>query len=224
MPPDLIPLFAQIAHRDVPPGSDLLTATQQLSSGAGLLVYPLHPLTVDVPDIELVADPEEANVTLIVHKENPRVTAALVEERMLLGERVVLVDSLFSNSADSDLIEALLASTVYFSSLAAYDVDLKRTLLAAMIPIREGLAFRRYLANNLIYWWAWRAVVRAELLRRFGETIPAGDMPKAITQARSRVGAHLVRLHRRGLRFNIRKLGFNANRVDGFWFDLQPDQ
>jgi hypothetical protein len=168
--------------------------------------------------VEWVDESGEANVRLIVHEGDAQATASEVEARMIEGERVALLDRRYTQRGDPELLQALLDSTVYLSSLAAYDTDLTRILAALLTPMRDGMAFREYLAHTLLYQCSWQAVVRGEIERRFGQAIsderPAGD------QARARLGATLVKLGQRGLRFELRALGFEGGRLDGFWFRL----
>lgn len=178
-------------------------------------------------NVVFVEDPDDSDVTLIVHAPdaNARATAAEVENQIILGRRVVLVDSsqLAAQRADPDLLIALTNTSVYTSNLAAYDITLERALAVALTPLRDGSAHRRYLVETMLYSWAWRSIVEDEVRRTFGEVIPEKWMLRATTQARSRLGAYLMKLRGRGLRYFIRVAGFEDNRVDGFWFDLVAD-
>jgi len=228
MMPDLLPFLAGIARRELPSGIDVHEALRRLNDGESfpLLVPQRLPLNLDgveqiTPDAP-EAVKESVNLCLVLHTSDPRATAAEVEERLTLGQRVVLVDRRWPASGDPELIHALLASTVYISNLAAYDTDLTRALVVAMTPLRDGNAFRHLLAHQLVYLWAWQSTVQGELNRRFGAVIPLAQRPRAITQARARLGAHLVRLHRRGLRYHIAQLDFPDGRVDSLTYTLEP--
>lgn len=137
---------------------------------------------------------------------------------MLMGQRIALLDE----SADPALLGALLDSVVYVGNLAALDTDLERTLAAVMVPLRDGAAFRRYLAHSALMQWVWEGIVREEVERRFGPVVDPRDLPLALDQTRSRLGAWLVRLGKRGLRYQMRRFGFHHNQLDHFWIELEP--
>jgi hypothetical protein len=177
-------------------------------------------------NVQIVDDPEESDVTLIAHDGDPIKTAAEVESHVTLGRRVAVLDVRYADQGMGDpaLIPALLNTAVYVSNLAAYDTDLERALAVVMTPMRDGTAHRRCLAENLLYWWAWRGIVRGELIHSFGDQpIPENRRARAEMQARSRMGAELVRLRGRGMRFFISRVGFRDDLVDGFWFEIQPE-
>ncbi|MBL8163506.1 MAG: hypothetical protein JNJ61_16090 [Anaerolineae bacterium] len=221
MQPDLVAHWSAFARQSVPAGDGGFLAARSLSSGT-LLVHAPADVDLTLPGIARCDDPEEANLSVVAHRGDATATAAQVEERMVLGERVAVWDARLPESADPALFDALLASTVYLGNLAAYDIDLTRLLLTAMIPVRDGTAFRRYLATNMLYWWAWRAVVQAEIERRFGATIPPEAQARAVTQARSRLGAHLYKMGRRGLRFRVDDVEFPGGELAAMRFDLYP--
>jgi len=195
-----------------------------------LMAYALndgHPLAVfcvdagvsfDWPGLLRVNDPEIANVTLIRHCGDPRLTAQRVEDCFTLGQRVALWDP----QADPALIDALLNTIIYLGNLAALDTDLERTLAAVMTPLREGAALRHYLADSLLRQWIWARVVRPEVERLVGgDVIEPRQLLRAETQTRARLGAWLTKVKRRGLPYEIRQVGFKDNRLDGFWLKLQ---
>ncbi len=186
-----------------------------------------HPLAVfcadvgvllDWPGLLRVNDPEIANVTLIVHHGDPRLTAQRVEDCFTLGQRVALWDP----QTDPALIDALLNTIIYLGNLAALDTDLERTLAAVMTPLREGAALRHYLADSLLRQWIWAQVVRPEVERLVGgDVIQPRQLLRAETQTRARLGAWLMKVKRRGLPYQIQQIGFKDNRLDGFWLKLQ---
>jgi hypothetical protein len=191
---DYVGYFSQIARREVTPGVDITMAARYLNEGKGLRAACNEPLTVNLRGLTLHPLPggdseeDELDVTVIVHRQDATATAALVEERMTRGERLVLVDQRYGTHADPELVMALLGTTVYIGNLAAYDIDLERALYTAMIPVRNGTAFRQFLTHNLLYCWAWQGIIRAEVLRRFGPTIAPDVIHRAETQARTRLG------------------------------------
>ncbi|MBK8022781.1 MAG: hypothetical protein IPK19_15440 [Chloroflexi bacterium] len=78
----------------------------------------------------------------------------------------------------------------------------------------------------------WQCAARIEQLARPGdtftteiadETIPPRWSLRAEIQARSRLGAYLLELRARGLRFVIDQVGFENSAVDGFWFTLRAE-
>jgi hypothetical protein len=234
--PDLTRALAAIAGQPLPPGTtDPLAAARLLGGGRALHVYTpgVRPDvqvngTRDLPEaLAFVDDPDEADVALVVHTPGATAaaTAALVENEITLGRRVALLDVSGGDGthASPDLLMALTDSTVYVSNLAAYDVDLRRLTAAALTPLRNGTAHRRYLADTMLYSWAWGGIVEGEVRRAFGDVVPEGKMLRATTQAKSRLGAYLLRLRGRGLRYFIRTVGFHGQRVDGFWFDLEAE-
>jgi hypothetical protein len=221
MQPDLVAHWSAFARQALPEGEGGFLAARSLSGGT-LLVHAAPEIDLALPGIARCDDPEEANLSLVAHRGDAAATAAEVEARMVLGERVAVWDARLPDSADPALFDALLASTVYLGNLAAYDIDLTRLLLTAMIPVRDGTAFRRYLATNMLYWWGWRALVQAEIERRFGTVIPPEMQARGVTQARSRLGAHLYKMGRRGLRFRLDDVHFPGGQVAALTFDLRP--
>lgn len=225
---DYIASFSQIARRDVTPGADIPMVARYLNEGKGLraacnelLNVPIRglqtfPLPSDEPEPE-----DELDCTVIIHRDEPEASAALVERRMTLGERVVLIDLRHGIHADPELVNALLATTVYLGNLAAYDIDLERAIYTAMIPVRDGTAFRTFLTHHLLYWWAWEGIVRAEVQRRFGPIIADNAIHRAEIHARTRIGAHLVKVQKRGLRCHLARFSFHNNRVDRFYMLAQ---
>ncbi len=220
---DFIASLGRIARRDLPSGLTLNEAVHHLTGGTASLIRSTEPIPTALPGVIRIEDtPEaEADLTLVIYRDDPAQTAAEIEERMLLGQRVALVDQRSPGRFDPALMDALLASTVYIGSLAAYDTDLDAALALAIIPPRDGRAFRAVLAERLIRLWAWDALVREEVLRRFGPVIAPELLPKAVMHSRTRLGAYLLRLHRRGLRFHIGTITFDQGRVDGMLFTLK---
>jgi len=216
---DIQPHLAAIAAQPkFPRCPRAIEAAYALNKGHPLMVFTADAgITLDFPGVIRVSDPDAANVTLIAHRDDPVKTAARVEECFILGQRVALWDA----HADRALIDALLNTIIYMGNLAALDTDLERALAVVMTPLREGAALRRCLTESLILQWLYAGEVRAELARRFGEDIPARDVWRAEMQARARLGAYTTRLRRRGLPFEIARLGFTGNRLDGFWIKLQ---
>ncbi|MCS7071081.1 MAG: hypothetical protein NZM00_06220 [Anaerolinea sp.] len=226
---DLRPHLAAIARRDWTPADDLRTTALRLNAAAGLVVRTAHDIPVTLPGVVLVPDPPsgdeddapDSDVSLVIHRRDPLATALEVETRMINGQRVALVDARYPDRGDPELMQALLASTVYIGNLAAYDVDLERALLTVMTPLRDGQAFRQTIAYSVLYWWAWRGIVRDELARRFGTRLSPVQIPRAETQARSRLGAYLLSLHRRGLRHHLQSIAFPGGDLDHMTFTLQ---
>jgi hypothetical protein len=215
--------LARIARHDLPSDLTLSEAVRQLTGGTASLIRSVEPIPTGLPGVIRVEDdPEaEADLTLVIYRNDPARTAAEIEERMHLGQRVALVDQHSPGRFDPALMDALLASTVYIGNLAACDTDLDAALALAMTPPRDGRAFRALLACRLIRLWAWDALVREEVLRRFGPALTPELLPKAVMHSRTRLGAYLLRLHRRGLRFRIGTIHFIENRVDGMTFTLK---
>ncbi|MBL8131016.1 MAG: hypothetical protein JNL42_04095 [Anaerolineae bacterium] len=179
-----------------------------------------------VGEIETVEDPQDADLVLIVHLPGaqPALTAGAVELAAGAGHRVALVDlSRADGRADPALIPAINDTKVYFSNLVAFDVDLRRALAVALAPLRDGAAFRRYLVETALIVWAWRGIVEVEVRAAFGDGVPEQWTLRATTQARSRLGAHLLKVRGRGLRTFIDEVGFEGGTVDGFWFTLRSD-
>ncbi|MBK8031057.1 MAG: hypothetical protein IPK17_16535 [Chloroflexi bacterium] len=175
-------------------------------------------ITLDWPGVLRVNDPEIANVSLIAHRGDARLTAQRVEACFTLGQRVALWDA----QADPALIDALLNTIIYLGNLAALDTDLERTLAAVMTPLREGAVLRYYLADSLLRQWIWAQVVRPEVERLVGgDVIEPRQLLRAETQTRVRLGAWLTKVKRRGLPYEIQQIGFKGNRLDGFWVKLQ---
>jgi hypothetical protein len=217
--PHLAAISASSLPADAQSGRSPLSVALALNNGSRLGVYTTEPgLIAHLPGVTVVDDPEAANVSLVLHRGDAGATATDVEERMLMGQRIALLDE----SADPALLEALLDSIVYVGNLAALDTELERTLAAVLVPLRDGAAFRRYLAHSALIQWVWEGIVREEVERRFGPVIDPRDLPLALDQTRSRLGAWLVRLSKRGLRYQMRRFGFHHNRLDGFWMELEP--
>lgn len=215
--------LGRIARRDLSSDLTLSEAARHLTGGTASLIRAPEPIPTALPGVIRVEDDSEAeaDLTLVIYRDDPARTAAEIEERMQLGQRVALVDQRSPGWFDPALMDALLASTVYIGNLAAYDTDLDAALALAITPPRNGRAFRAALAGRLIRLWAWDALVREEVLRRFGPVIAPELLPKAVMHSRTRLGAHLLRLHRRGLRFHIGTITFAENRVDGMSFTLK---
>lgn len=210
----LVAIAAQpnAARRDTP-----LQLASALNQGHPLAVFTSDAgIALDFPAITRVNDPEIANVTLIAHGDDPHLTARRVEECFVLGQRVALWDA----HADPALIAALLDTIIYFGNLAALDTDLERTLAAVLTPLRSGAALRRYLTESLLLQWIWASAVRPEVERLVGAEIDPRQLLRAETQTRSRLGAWLTKLKRRGLPYEIRQIGFKGNQLDGFWLTL----
>jgi hypothetical protein len=215
----LLPHLEAIAKQRLPGAArraGVLRAAHALSGGAS--VYRADGGALALPGLVAVDSPEQANLTLVVHHGDGRAVAADIEERFAAGERVALWDAA---GGDLSLLDALLDSTVYIGSLAALDVDLEGALALAIVPVRDGLAHRRALAYGLLNAWVWRSSVYAELQRRFGLHLSARDLPRAETQVRARMGAWTARLGRRGLRFQVGRMGFRNGALDGFWYRLE---
>lgn len=221
-PPDLVSFLAPIARRAVPSGSDPLSAAIHLNEHMGLRLCIPEDARIDIPGVEVVREmDDETAIALIIHRGDPQATAADIEMRILDGARIALVDARCTGHGDPDLIPALLASTVYLGNLAAFDVDIERAVAALMTPMRDGTAHRRYLTHQVLYWWAWRGIVRAEIVRRFGTRIAERDLPRALAHTRARLGAFSLQIHKRGLRFPIKRLAFVGSHVDGLRFTLE---
>jgi Protein of unknown function (DUF4127) len=219
---DIIPFLARIARQDVP-SEDVIRTAQRLNAGAGIQVFTPYPLSEALlPGVTLVDDPDSAHVILLAHRGNAVALAAEIEIRMAEGQRVALLDTKYLASGDPDLIQVLLDSTVYLGTLSAYDVNSTRLQAALLTPMRDGQAHRHYLAHSLLYNWAWQGVVKAEVKRRFGDSIAPEQQQRAGDHARARLGAFLMQIGRRGLPFQIVKIGFAGSRVDGLWFELTP--
>lgn len=209
---------------------DLYTLALRLNGGAGLVVRTPHDIPTRLPGVSFVPDPidededdeTEADVSLVIYRADPVATAAEIEHRFEHGQRVALVDLRTPGHSDPLLMRALLASTVYVGSLAAFDTDIDRALLTVMTPLRDGKAFREMIAHSAVYWWAWQGIVRGEIERRFGMHIADDQRPRAIAHARTRLGAHLLLLHRRGLRYHIAGIDFPDGMVESFTFGLRP--
>jgi hypothetical protein len=217
---DLLPHLLAIAQRrDIERDLTPLRAANCLSGGGTIYVYRADGGVLALPGLVAVKSPEIANLTLVVHHGDARGLAADVEERFAAGERVAVWDA---TGGDLSLLDALLDSTVYVGNLAALDTVLEASLALATTPIRDGMGFRRTLAYRVLTEWVWRHSVYAELERRFGHHLSVRDMPRAETQARSRMGAWTNRLGQRGLRFQVGQMGFHNGTLDGFWFDLEP--
>lgn len=227
---DLRPHLAAIARRDWTTSDDLRATALRLNASAGLVVRTAHDIPVALPGVVLVPDPvsgdeddaPDSDVSLVIHRADPAATALDIETRMQNGQRVAVVDQRYPDHGDPELMRALLASTVYVGNLAAYDVDIDRALLTVMTPLRDGQAFRLAIAHSVLYWWAWRGIVRDELARRFGTHINPTQLQRAETHARSRLGAYLLSLHRRGLRYHIAAITFPDGALDALTFTLKP--
>ena len=218
---DIIPFLARMAREAVPDSDDLIQAVQRLNAGTVTQIFMPYPLSEGLlPGVTVVDDPDAAHVVLLTHRGNAAATAAEVEARMIEGQRIALLDAKYPISGDPELIQALLDSTVYLGTLAAYDVDVTRLQAAILTPMRDGQAHRHYLAHSLLYHWAWQGIVKAEVKRRFGDTIAPEQEQRASDHARARLGAFLMQMGRRGLRFQLAKIGFADRRIDGLWFEL----
>jgi hypothetical protein len=217
---DLVPFLAAVARQDMLPGTDVAAAAQTLSSGMGIRLFLPRPLQgALIPGVEIVDKPDNANVILLVHRESAAATAAEAEQYMSEGRPVALLDAKYPDKGD--MIQALLDSTVYLSNLLAYDTDTARVQAVLLTPIRDGKAHRHYLAHSILYNWAWRGIVESEVKRRFGDNIRANDEQRACNHARARLGAYLLHMGRRGLRFQIEQIGFRDGRLDRLWFSLK---
>jgi hypothetical protein len=230
---DLVPMMSAIAARPLPPTDSPVTAARLLNEGIGMTVLSYEPLDIVMPNVDVVVDPDHEpsadhdhdaarsyNCVVIVYRGDPVGTAARIEAHMHGGDRVVLVDQRYPGHGDPALIDALMNTTAYIGNLAAYDTDVTRALAVAMTPLRDGIAFRRYLAHALLYYWAWLAVVRGELTHRFGDTLPADMQARATTHTRTRIGASLLRLGKRGLRFTLADIRFTSSHVDSLKITL----
>lgn len=216
---DVLPYLGEIAARPRPQaGTPPLEAALMLNNGSPLMVFPLDAVggALDLPGIVPVGDPDFANVTLIVHDGDSAATAAKVETAFEFGQRVALWDA----AGDLALIEGLLASTVYIGNLAAIDTDLARGLSVVLTPLRSGAAFRRCTTASILTQWVWEKSVRAEVERLYGTQIADGDMPRALMQTRTRLGAWLERLRRRGLRCALESVRFESGRTDSLRLKL----
>jgi hypothetical protein len=230
--------------------TDPLAAGRHLAGGASLTVTLPHPVLAapdgiddvspplpdDLPPppgaehllgiegVSMAADPDEADIALVLHLPgaDAQVTAYTVQAMFSAGHRVALVDvsAAGEERADPALLPALAGTTVYISNLAAFDVDVRRALAAVFTPIRDGAAHRRYLAHTILYYWAWRGIVEHEVRGVFDAGIPDRWMLRATTQARSRLGAVMLKLRGRGLRYFVGEVGFDGGRVDGMWVTL----
>jgi len=89
-----------------------------------------------------------------------------------------------------------------------------------MTPMRDGQIHRLLMTHQMAYYWAWRAIVIDEVRRLFGDTIAPEWVNRAQTQTRSRLGALLIKLRGRGLRFFVDRVEFNNRRVDEMRFTL----
>lgn len=230
--PNLIDYLGPIANQALPEQAvDTLAVACHLSNNRVLQVYSPHQrpeLDSELHDVvHFVDDPEDADVALIIHWPGQLAdqTAIEVENEVLLGRRIVLVDLSQQDpeTADPQLLLALTQTSVYVSNLAAYDVNLRRALTVALTPLRDGSAHRHYLVATMLYYWAWKSIVCGEVQRSFGATIPEAKMLRATTQAKSRMGAYLIKLRERGLRYFLQAVGYHENRVDGFWFSLEAE-
>lgn len=226
---DLLPHLAAIAgrtmtDRDFAPyqAESPLQYAHRLYDGGTLAVYCAdETVSLALTGIERVGDPEDANVTLIIHRGDAAATAAQVETQFIDGHRVALWDaSKTDGRGDLRLISALMDTIIYVGNLASCDTDLERTLATVLVPLRDGAAFRHYLTVSIVLQWIWADSVREEVIRRFGETMQPAEVSRAITQVQSRFGAWLTRLGKRGLRVETMRIGFTDARVDGLWMEL----
>jgi hypothetical protein len=223
---DLAPHLAAIADRQpLTPrsGLDMLALARRYNDDGRLGVYSPTGEQTNLPGIVWVDDPEEANVTLLIYRENPLQIAEQVEACFASGERVAVVDASHTqaNRGDIALLQALLDCSAYTSNLAALDTDVIRALATVMVPLRRGQAFRKAMADSVIRQWLWEGMIRSEVERRFGEVIPARWMMRAETQTRARVGAWMHRLGQRGLTVTLGQLGWINGRTDQFWYTLR---
>ncbi|MDX2162490.1 MAG: hypothetical protein SF162_14280 [bacterium] len=225
---DFLQELARLAGTELPAHiTDPIEAAQHFSGGYTLKVYPTERVDVPIPGVLFVDTVDDADTVLLIHRENPAATAAQIEERIAAGQRVALLDlsqaapgAWSADRADPDLIPAITHTIVYLSTLAAWDIDLRRALAFVMTPMRDGQAHRRLLALSMVYYWAWRSIVIDEVRRLFGDTIPDQWVARAETQTRSRLGAYLIKTRTRGLRFFVQKVIFPGQRVDAMRFDL----
>lgn len=228
---NLLNQLARMTAQPIPDGArDVLAAARIWNDGYTLRVYPTEALTLAIDGVQFVPDAEDADTVLVIHRDDVARTAVEIETRTGLGQRVALVDLKFASEAhdhaekaDPALIPALTHTTVYLSNLAAWDVDIRRALAVVMTPTRDGAAHRQLLALNMAYYWAWRGIVIDEVRRLFGDIIPNHGMLRAETQTRSRIGAHLIKLRGRGLRYFVENVRFEGGRVDDVRFDLTAE-
>ncbi|MFN8531439.1 MAG: hypothetical protein U0670_22775 [Anaerolineae bacterium] len=228
---DFLKELAAMAQMERPTGlTDPVAAARVFNGGYTLKVYPTERIDQDIPGVQFVDVPDDADTVLVIHRENPVETARQIEERTTAGQRVALLDlsqaeagAWSAESADPDLIPAITNTIVYLTTLAAWEVDLYRLLALVMTPMRDGTIHRRVMALSMAYYWAWRGIVIDEVKRLFGDEIPESGVFRAETQTRSRLGAYLIKLRARGLRFFVRKVEFPDRKVDAMRFDLVPE-
>lgn len=225
---DLVPHLAAIADRKplhTLDGHNPLSVARRYNDDGQLGVYSPTGEQFALDGIVWLDDPEAANVTLLIHRDDPAAIAAQVEHCFEEGQRVAVVDWRYGHEGaqhgDMELLQALLDSSAYTSNLAALDVDLTRALATVMVPMRSGQAFRLALADGVVRHWLWEGMIRSEVERLFGEVIPARWVARAETQTRSRVGAWLYRLGKRGLAFELAQVGWQDGRTDRFWYTLR---
>ncbi len=219
--------LAKMAAMPRPEAADPVTAARVFNGGYTLKVYPTEPVDHTINGVRFVDNVDDADTVLVVHRADPTATAQQVEERAALGQRVALLDvsaaevSRWSaERADPDLLPALTNTIVYLTTIAAWEVDLERLLAAVMTPMRDGQMHRLLLAHQMAYYWAWRSIVIDEVRRLFGDEIASEWVNRAETQTRSRLGAYLIKLRGRGLRFFVDRVEFPARRVDAMRFSL----
>lgn len=221
--------LAKMAAMPRPEAADPVTAARVFNGGYTLKVYPTEPVDRTIDGVRFVENADEADTVLVVHRRDPSATAQQVEERAALGQRIALLDvsAAESNSArwsaeraDPDLLPALTNTIVYLTTLAAWDVDLERLLAAVMTPMRDGQMHRLLMAHQMAYYWAWRSIVIDEVRRLFGDEIAPEWVSRAETQTRSRLGAYLIKLRGRGLRFFVDRVEFPNRRVEAMRFSL----
>mgnify|MGYP001427442044 CR=1 FL=1 len=219
--------LAKMAAMPRPESADPVTAAQVLNGGYTLKVYPTEPIDRVIAGVRFVESADDADTVLVVHRGGAAATAHQIEERAGLGQRVALLDVSAADAnawsaehADPDLLPALTNTIVYLTTLAAWEVDLERLLAAVMTPMRDGQIHRLLMARQMVYYWAWRGIVIDEVRRLFGDEIAPEWINRAAIQTRSRLGAYLIKLRGRGLRFFMDRVEFPNRRVDEMRFTL----
>ena len=228
---DLLKQLSLMTGQPIPDGvTDPIQAARVWNNDYTLKVYATEPIDLEIPGVVFIANDEDADTVLVIHRDNPQATAADIETRIGAGQRIALVDlsnaassSWSADKADPDLIPALTNTIVYLSNLAAWDVDLMRALAVVMTPMRDGKAHRDLMALNMAYYWAWRGIVIDEVRRVFGDVIPDDGALRAETQTRSRIGAYLIKVRPRGLRYFVQDVRFEGGRVEDVRFRLSVE-
>lgn len=212
--------------------ADPIAAAQTFNGGYVLKVYPTEPVDRAIPGVQFIDSADDADTVLIIHRAHATATAKMIEERAALGQRIALLDVSAADAranrwsaerADPDLIPAITNTIVYLTTLAAWDVDLDRVMAAVMTPMRDGQIHRLLMTHQMAYYWAWRAIVIDEVRRLFGDTIAPEWVNRAQTQTRSRLGAYLIKLRGRGLRFFVDRVEFPDRKVDQMRFTLMSE-